>query len=50
MSDVTSRLVAHPLSDKDDVSAFDSGPEPWAVDVSEFLRDDALDQQEKGLN
>ncbi len=33
-----------------DVSAMDCGPEPWATDLTDFLKEDALEQQIHGLN
>lgn len=38
------------LSPQDDVSLFDCGTDKWDTDVAEFLRDDALRQQQMGLN
>lgn len=38
------------LSPKDDVNLFDCGTDEWDTDVAEFLKDDALRQQQMGLN
>ena len=38
------------IADKDEVSGFDCGEEPWHKEVSDFLTEDALDQQTLGLN
>lgn len=38
------------LTPQDDVSLFACGIDKWDTDVAEFLRDDALRQQQMGLN
>ncbi len=38
------------LTAEDKVQSFDCGSEEWEVSVSDFLKEDALDQQERGYN
>ena len=39
-----------PLESGDDVSQFTCGDESWATDVSDFLKENALYQQDRGYN
>lgn len=50
MTDDTARWEIHVLDGSVDVAAMDCGPEPWATDLTDFLKDDALEQQAHGLN
>ncbi len=50
MADNTSHLTMTKLSDADDLSDFSCGSLEWEKDVSDFLIEDALSQQEMGLN
>jgi len=38
------------LTEGDDVQSFDCGSNKWDVDVADFLKEDALNQQKMGLN
>ncbi len=38
------------LTEEDDVQSFDCGLNEWDIDVSDFLKEDALTQQKMGLN
>ncbi len=44
------RWILQRISADDDVNQIDCGDEPWAIDVTDFLRDQALDEQSMGLN
>ena len=50
MSGDTSRFTMTKLAATDDLSAFSCGSLEWEKDVSDFLKEDALEQQEMGLN
>jgi len=47
---MTSEYSFKRLSEKDDISSFHCGDEAWQVEVSDFLKEDALIQQQQGLN
>ena len=36
--------------EEDDIPSFHCGDEPWQLEVSNFLKEDALDEQLKGCN
>lgn len=46
----TPSLELRRLTEQDDVQSFHCGSNAWEVDVSDFLKEDALDQQRMGLN
>ncbi len=38
------------LTAEDDVQSFDCGSDEWGINVSDFLKEDALNEQKMGLN